>query len=381
MARSWAYSACCGLSIVLLLLPSPWHWKARNTGTLLYIGWAVTGNFIFMVNSIIWNGNYEKELHGWCDVVIHLIIGMSIGLVMAGLCINRRLYDIATIKSVTIDRDSRRRRIMVDLLLGVGFPIVVMCLAYVTQSNRYDILEDIGCWPPNYPTLPGIFLSLWWPIPISTASLFYAVMSIRAFLRARRQFTQALGSGSHGINMSRYFRMMGLSCGEILCSLPLSIYILVSTLHMKMWPWVSWADTHYKWAQIHHVPAIALQQNMVVWRAFMVNQWIVPAGGFLFFLWFGLAGEALDEYKKLFYFLVRPFGIKPSPPKPKVVLSGNSNWVSRIGSSLASGQQNTAMSLPELSQIQSSPTDEKSTQHDITEEKLDYKAPHASSAV
>ncbi|KAG9124469.1 a-factor receptor [Ceratobasidium sp. 392] len=387
MARSWAFTASCALSIFLVLLPSPWHWKARNTGTLLYIFWTVVGNIIFLVNSIIWNGNFETDpVPVWCDITTKLIIGMSVGLVAASLCINRRLYDIATIKSVTVDQDSRRRRIIFDLLVGIVLPIFVMALSYVVQTNRYNILEDFGCWPTTYPTLLAIPLVLLWPIIISVASFIYAALSIRAFLRARRQFNQAMSHSPTGINMSRYFRMMGLSSGEMLFSLPLSIYILYLNLQTPQLPWISWEYTHNNFSIVQKVPIDFIKADLTQYNVMMLNQWCLPTGGFLFFLWFGLAGEAMNEYKRFFYRIMAPFGIKPSPPKPAAIRT-ESTWASRLTSGItSSGRQDSTVAYPTLPEMsRADTTDEKTS---TTDEKhsselahSDYKAPHTSSPV
>jgi len=379
MVRSWAFTACCALSIFLVLLPSPSHIKAKNTGTLLYIGWTVIGNTIFLVNSIIWNGNFQTDpVPVWCDITTKLIIGMSVGLTAASLCINRRLYDIASIKSVTVDPDARRRRIITDLLLGLFLPVIVMALSYVVQSNRYNILEDFGCWPTTYPTLLAVPLVLMWPIMISVASFIYAGLSIRAFLRARRQLSQALNNSS-GINMSQYFRLLGLSSGEMLFSLPLSIYILYLNLQTQQIPWISWQDTHYKFSMVQKVPLMLIKMDMTQYNVMMLNQWALPAGGYLFFLWFGLAKEALTEYRRFFYLLVAPLGIKPSPPKPAVIRSQNT-WASRLTSGISSnGRQDTNVAYPSLPAVGHLETADEKISTEIAESEC--KTEHSTSPV
>jgi pheromone a factor receptor len=118
--------------------------------------------------------------------------------------------------------------------------------------------------------------------------------------------------------MSRYFRLMGLSSGEILFSLPCGIYITYLNLQNPQLPWVSWEHTHYGFNVITLVPMMFLKFDATGYRVFMLNQWALPAGGFLFFMWFGFAGEAVEEYKRLFFKLVAPFGIKPRPASQAV---------------------------------------------------------------
>jgi len=55
-----------------------------------------------------------------------LIIGLSIGIPAASLCINRRLYIIASVKSATVTKAEKRRAIMVDLAIALGLPFLEM---------------------------------------------------------------------------------------------------------------------------------------------------------------------------------------------------------------------------------------------------------------
>jgi hypothetical protein len=56
------------------------------------------------------------------------MIGLSIAIPAASLCINRRLYHIACIRVVNTTKADKRRAVMVDLAIGVGVPVLVMIL-------------------------------------------------------------------------------------------------------------------------------------------------------------------------------------------------------------------------------------------------------------
>ncbi|KAB5588131.1 Pheromone B alpha 3 receptor [Ceratobasidium theobromae] len=340
-----------GLAIILVLLPLPWHWRARNTGTLLYIGWTVVGNLVFMTNTIVWRKNFEDHAPVWCDISSKLIIGMSVGLTAASLCINRKLYNIATIKSVHATAASRRREVIVDLLLGIALPIIVMALHYVVQGRRYSILEDIGCWPTTYNTLLAIPLIMLWPILISVCSLLYCSLSIRAFLQTRQQFNQVLNNSRTGINMSRYFRLMALSSTEMVFSLPFALYLLINNLQNKQYPWISWNDTHYMFSQPVKFPAIVLKTFPTSYRVLLVNLWVLPGGGFIFFIYFGLGGEAASAYKEIFYKLVAPFGIRP---RPDTSSGQNSSWRNQLSSNGASSTHREPTHYPSLPHLDES---------------------------
>ena len=78
-----------------------------------------------------------------------------------------------------------------DLCISLGIPVLVMdlrvceiihrflhllkfsLLDYIVQPHRYDILEDIGCHPATYNTLPAYFLVFMWPILLSLISFIY----------------------------------------------------------------------------------------------------------------------------------------------------------------------------------------------------------------
>ena len=56
--------------------------------------------------------------------VTRLFYGVTIGIPAASLCINRRLYSIASVRKVTISRADKRNQIAVDLAIGLGIPII-----------------------------------------------------------------------------------------------------------------------------------------------------------------------------------------------------------------------------------------------------------------
>ena len=56
------------IATVLVLVPLPWHWRARNVATLSMIVWLFVSNVIYGVNSIIWAGSVSNSAPVWCDV-------------------------------------------------------------------------------------------------------------------------------------------------------------------------------------------------------------------------------------------------------------------------------------------------------------------------
>jgi pheromone a factor receptor len=86
--------------------------------------WGGLGSLNYFINSIIWNKHATNVAPVWCDISTRIIIAQGVGIPAASLCINRRLYHIASVKTVTITKRQKRRAIMVDLAIGLGLPIL-----------------------------------------------------------------------------------------------------------------------------------------------------------------------------------------------------------------------------------------------------------------
>ena len=56
------------LAALLVLLPLPGHWRARNIPTLSLIAWLFILNVVHGVNVIEWYDNTEIKLKVWCDI-------------------------------------------------------------------------------------------------------------------------------------------------------------------------------------------------------------------------------------------------------------------------------------------------------------------------
>lgn len=56
------------LAVLFILLPSTWHWRARNTPTLLLIFWLLAAVLPQAINSIVWFNAADDIAPIWCDV-------------------------------------------------------------------------------------------------------------------------------------------------------------------------------------------------------------------------------------------------------------------------------------------------------------------------
>lgn len=56
------------IAAVLVLVPLPAHWRARNVATVSLIVWFFMTNMIYFVNSLVWSDNSVPRLRVWCDI-------------------------------------------------------------------------------------------------------------------------------------------------------------------------------------------------------------------------------------------------------------------------------------------------------------------------
>ncbi|KAJ7661864.1 pheromone A receptor-domain-containing protein [Mycena rosella] len=244
------YPVFAFIGFVIVLIPLPWHFQAWNSGTCLFMIWTALGCLNLFINSIVWHNNVHDWSPVWCDISSHIVIAVSVGIPASSLCINRRLYNIATCQTVSMTKALKRRAVMVDLAIALGLPLLQLPLQFIVQGHRYDILEDIGCYPTTYNTIPAYPLIFLWP----------NVMNRRA------QFSEFLSSNT-ALTANRYFRLMALATVELAINTPISSYgLYLNITQSPIQPWISWANTHFDFGTIDVLPALlwrASPQNVV----------------------------------------------------------------------------------------------------------------------
>ncbi|KNZ77956.1 Pheromone B alpha 3 receptor [Termitomyces sp. J132] len=273
--------------------------------------WAALACLNQFVNSVVWANNAINTAPIWCDISIRIMLGASVGLPAASLCINRRLYEISSVQSVAVSRAEKRRAVLDDTLICVLFPVVFIALQYVVQGHRFNIYENIGCYPVIYNTFLAYFLSGMWPIVIGIISGTYCALSLRSFARRRVELGQFLALNK-SLTISRYFRLMALATTEIMLTTPLAIFtIWLNATASKIDPWRGWADAHLDYSRVELFPAI-------LWRngshseiiGMELSRWLIPLCALIFFSFFGFADEAKRNYHAAFSAFMKRVGIQ-----------------------------------------------------------------------
>jgi pheromone a factor receptor len=106
-------------------------------------------------------------------------------------------------------------------------------------------------------------------------------------------------------------RLMLLALTDIMCTLPLGIYVMYSTGRgIPPAPWISWDDTHFDFGQVHTFFAFFWRNNYKLDVSLELTRWVPVFAGLVFFALFGFASEARKQYAKAFWFVVGLFGIR-----------------------------------------------------------------------
>ncbi|KAJ4486637.1 pheromone receptor [Lentinula edodes] len=297
------FSTFAFLGFVLSVIPLPWHFQAWNSGTCAFMLWVGCFCLVLFINSLIWADNALNTVPVWCDISSQILAGAGVGIPASTLCITRRLYRLTSIQTVSITRDDKRRAIYEDLAIAVGLPIL---------PHRFDIIEEYGCSIATYNTLPSYFLFYMWPVLLGSISFGFSSLTLRTFYMRRIQFSQIL-SANTSINPSRYLRLMLLALIDIMCTIPLGIYIIYIELKgVPLQPWISWNDTHFDFGRVVLVPAVIWRASPSSIASVQINRWLPVACAFIFFILFGFAEEAMKNYRRAFWFIVKPFGFIPA---------------------------------------------------------------------
>ncbi|KAG1751799.1 pheromone A receptor-domain-containing protein [Suillus lakei] len=302
------------ISVVLVLIPLPWQFQAWNSGTCLYMIWTALGLLNLAINSIVWRSSVINYAPIWCDISSRLIVGVAVAIPAASLCINRRLYKIATINLAHPTKAHRRRTVVVDLAIALGIPILQMALQFIVEGHRFNIFEEIGCYPYTYNTLIAYPLSNLWPLVIGLISAVYCVLTLHAFMKRRAQFSAFLSSNA-SLSVNRYFRLMALATLELLCTTPISAYgIYINIADNPLEPWKGFADAHYNYSRIGQYPSVIWRMNSLTIVSTQLTRWSLVFCAISFFAFFGLADEARKNYCKTFWAIAKLFGFPPPLP-------------------------------------------------------------------
>lgn len=287
----------------LVLIPLPWHWGARNVAMLSTIVWLFVSNIIYAIDAIIWAGNVADSAPVWCDITTKLQVGTNMALPACCLCICIHLERIASVRQVCTSRSDKIRRMIFDATLCWLIPIIYMALHYVVQGHRFDIVEDFGCRPTVYVSIPAIFLIWVPPMTAALATLGFAAVAVRHFFRRRLMFAKHLQNSNSGLTISRYFRLMSMAVVQMFWSLLITSFNVWFSCQNGLRPWISWDNVHSGFSQIAYFPTVLIPSSTLTWT--YILWWALPASAAIFCIFFSFGRDAMHEYRECFSWVRR----------------------------------------------------------------------------
>lgn len=174
---------------------------------------------------------------------------------------------------------------------------------YIVQGHRFDIVEDFGCRPTVYVSIPAIFLIWVLPITAALATFGFAAVAVRHFFRRRLMFAKHLQNSNPGLTTSRYFRLMSMAVLQMFWSLVITSFNVWFSCQNGLRPWISWDNVHMGFSQIAYFPTVLIPPSTLTWT--YVLWWALPASAVIFFLFFSFGHDAMNEYRECFSWVRR----------------------------------------------------------------------------
>jgi pheromone a factor receptor len=135
-------------------------------------------------------------------------------------------------------------------------------------------------------------------------------MAIYAFYKRRRNHMQLTFSANRG----RYLRLMAISSVEVLGTIPMGTYYIVSDAKMGVVPWGGWARVHSHYSEVIQIAGFTWRNEPMVSLNLELSRWSFVVCAFLFFALFGFTGEAREHYYRVYNSLARRIGKSTSTP-------------------------------------------------------------------
>ncbi|KAJ7604449.1 fungal pheromone STE3G-protein-coupled receptor [Roridomyces roridus] len=278
----------------LILVTIPHHWRVRNCATLSIIAWLLAFNLVYGVDAAIWSGNVDIVAPVWCDIATKIILGAKTSITGCSLCLAMQLHRIAN--CAVRPRGYRDR--VAELALCWGFAFMIMGLHYIVQGHRFDIIQDLGCWPTIYVSWPSVLILTVPQLSAAILALVYSTLAFVEIYRRRRTFRTVLAKCDTGagraLTLAQYFRLLLTvfflgSYNVVLISVSAS-----DDYAHGLEPWTNWTDIHSGFSIIGQWTPKDL--GPVDWRYIYAFWLAVPLTGLLFFVIFGIGAEANREY-------------------------------------------------------------------------------------
>lgn len=281
------------MAFVVLIPPFFFHIRQKNIPAWSLIFWFLYSNLVAFINALIWSGeNFNEgfEGHGYCDLVVRILSGSTVGELCATACMIFNLYLIVAAKSHGIFAPASRSRTIINIFMCWFNPLLLMGISVIVQQNRYNVVRYRGCTIfYKYHVGAVMLVSIWNILWIFTAIVF-AVLTIFTIFWKRNDILDLLRCTNSGLNMRKFARL--IIFGVLIITVLSPVVLLSFATDLQS---VSSTDDVVK-AYVSQIPwsqVVALQSDDLNYTTRIIE--IVLS--FTIFLLFGLGSEALLMYR------------------------------------------------------------------------------------
>ena len=142
------------------------------------------------------------------------------------------------------------------------------------------------------------------PFPLLCIGSSVPVTTIYSLYQCRRQFRQVVTSSQfEGLSRGRYLRLIALASVEILGTIPLGTYVIVSNAKRDITSWRSWSFMHHHYSEVFQFASVVWKNEKYCVISLEMFRWSLVVCSFIFFAFFGFAEEAREHYRLLYRFL------------------------------------------------------------------------------
>lgn len=132
-----AFISVNAICFVFNIFPGFWHIKSRNLPAIAMIVYLQIELINGFVSAIIWGGDsysFAWKGYGWCDIMVRLQFGTSVGLASSATCILLKLFFIFLANDVTVFWfDNKWAQPVTEIALSIILPLFIAVFSYFAQ--------------------------------------------------------------------------------------------------------------------------------------------------------------------------------------------------------------------------------------------------------
>ena len=135
---------------------------------------------------------------------------------------------------------------------------------------------------------------------------------LKEIMPSNSSLNQEIMPSNNSLNRSRYFRVMALASIEILGTIPLGTWAIVTNATSGVTHWTNWADMHQDYSVVLQLPSSYWKNYQPMANSLETMRWALVACAFIFFGFFGFAHEARKHYRLVYTSLANRIGLSTS---------------------------------------------------------------------